>query len=155
LKQCTLDNTIKLHVADTFNNNDQIIHTKANDKKLTMQLISISPSGDINMQYMGTHYKLKLYTEQSFDKLKYMLPKKEIDLSSLILSPMPGIVKSISVKPGDQVIEGQEICIVEAMKMQNKLVANKTGKVNLILFNFHLIRLIVNLISFYLNRLRV
>jgi propionyl-CoA carboxylase alpha chain len=61
--------------------------------------------------------------------LKHMPAKKEIDLSSVVLSPMPGIVKSIAVKVGQRVIEGHEICTVEAMKMQNKLVANRTGVV--------------------------
>jgi biotin carboxyl carrier protein len=58
-----------------------------------------------------------------------MLPKKIIDVSSKIISPMPGVVKNIAVKEGQQVIEGQEICVVEAMKMQNKLVASRSGKV--------------------------
>jgi propionyl-CoA carboxylase alpha chain len=44
---------------------------------------------------------------------------KELDTSDLVLSPMPGKVVSISVKAGDVVGEGQEIAVVEAMKMQN------------------------------------
>lgn len=71
--------------------------------------------------------------------LKHMPEKKEIDLSSVVLSPMPGIVKSIAVEVGQKVIEGHEICTVEAMKMQNKLVANRTGVVNLDFFDFLLI----------------
>lgn len=58
-----------------------------------------------------------------------MLPKKKVDLSSQIISPMPGIVKSIAVEIGQMVAEGSEICTVEAMKMQNKLVATRNGKV--------------------------
>lgn len=58
-----------------------------------------------------------------------MPEKKQVDLSSSILSPMPGIVKSVAVEVGQLVNEGTEICTVEAMKMQNKLVATKTGKV--------------------------
>jgi propionyl-CoA carboxylase alpha chain len=58
-----------------------------------------------------------------------MPAKKVVDTSSMIISPMPGIVKSVTVKVGDMVSEGAEICTVEAMKMQNKLVASKQGKV--------------------------
>ena len=58
--------------------------------------------------------------------------KPKIDLSSQILSPMPGIVKSIAVQVGQKVNEGQEICTVEAMKMQNKLNASRSGKVTTI-----------------------
>lgn len=42
-----------------------------------------------------------------------MPAKKQIDLSTLIISPMPGIVKSIAVEVGQQVVEGHEICTVE------------------------------------------
>jgi propionyl-CoA carboxylase alpha chain len=56
--------------------------------------------------------------------------KPKLDLSAQILSPMPGIVKSIAVQVGQKVNEGQEICTVEAMKMQNKLTAAKTGTVS-------------------------
>jgi propionyl-CoA carboxylase alpha chain len=58
-----------------------------------------------------------------------MLPKKKADLSSIIIAPMPGMVKSVSVEVGQMVGEGQEICVVEAMKMQNKLLASRPGKV--------------------------
>lgn len=56
-----------------------------------------------------------------------MPAKKHVDLSSQVLSPMPGIVKSVAVQVGQKVNEGQEICTVEAMKMQNKLIASRVG----------------------------
>nr|2JKU_A Chain A, PROPIONYL-COA CARBOXYLASE ALPHA CHAIN, MITOCHONDRIAL [Homo sapiens] len=49
--------------------------------------------------------------------------------SSVLRSPMPGVVVAVSVKPGDAVAEGQEICVIEAMKMQNSMTAGKTGTV--------------------------
>jgi acetyl/propionyl-CoA carboxylase alpha subunit len=42
---------------------------------------------------------------------------------------MPGTLVSLAVKEGDEVFEGQEIAIVEAMKMQNRLVAPRVGKI--------------------------
>uniref|UniRef100_A0A4W5KWP3 Lipoyl-binding domain-containing protein n=1 Tax=Hucho hucho TaxID=62062 RepID=A0A4W5KWP3_9TELE len=51
------------------------------------------------------------------------------DTSSILRSPMPGSVVAVSVKPGDVVAEGQEICVIEAMKMQNSLIAAKAAKV--------------------------
>lgn len=39
---------------------------------------------------------------------------------------------AVSVKPGDMVAEGQEICVIEAMKMQNSMTAGKMGKVKLV-----------------------
>jgi propionyl-CoA carboxylase alpha chain len=59
-----------------------------------------------------------------------MPEKKQIDLASVLVSPMPGIVKSVSVKVGQRVSDGQEVCVVEAMKMQNKLTAGRAGVVS-------------------------
>jgi biotin carboxyl carrier protein len=44
-------------------------------------------------------------------------------------APLPGKVLSVSVKPGDNVAEGDEICIIEAMKMENPIMAPVAGKV--------------------------
>lgn len=48
---------------------------------------------------------------------------------SLVVAPMQGVVVDILVEPGDTVSDGQAICIVEAMKMENELVAQKDGTV--------------------------
>ena len=42
-------------------------------------------------------------------------------------SPMPGIIVSVSVKEGDQVITGDGVCVLEAMKMQQTLRADWSG----------------------------
>ncbi len=58
------------------------------------------------------------------------LPKKEKpDLSKLIISPMPGLVVSVDVEVGQAVQEGEAVCIVEAMKMQNIIRAEANGTV--------------------------
>jgi pyruvate carboxylase subunit B len=46
-----------------------------------------------------------------------------------ITAPMPGLVVAIRVKPGDSVIAGQGVAVVEAMKMQNELLARHGGVV--------------------------
>ena len=74
-------------------------------------------------------YNLKVVTKNAYDLLKYMPKKKQVDMSTVVVSPMPGIVKSVAVEVGQMINEGGEICTVEAMKMQNKLVASKTGKI--------------------------
>lgn len=71
-----------------------------------------------------------MFDKPTYELYKYMPEKKHVDLSSTIISPMPGIVKSVAVEVGQMVNDGAEICVVEAMKMQNKLVASRTGKVS-------------------------
>ena len=48
-------------------------------------------------------------------------------------APMPGIILEISVKPGDQVVTGDTICVLEAMKMQQRLRADWSGVVKSVL----------------------
>jgi len=46
-----------------------------------------------------------------------MAPPKHVDHAKSVISPMPGSIVSVSVEPGQTVAEGQELLIVEAMKM--------------------------------------
>lgn len=50
-----------------------------------------------------------------------------------IVAPMPGLVVAIRVKKGDKVEPGQAVAVVEAMKMQNELTAQRGGEVSVIL----------------------
>ncbi|OBS79914.1 hypothetical protein A6R68_21885, partial [Neotoma lepida] len=73
-------------------------------------------------------YKVHILTKLAAELNKFMLEKVTEDTSSILRSPMPGVVVAVSVKPGDMVAEGQEICVIEAMKMQNSMTAGKMGK---------------------------
>jgi acetyl-CoA/propionyl-CoA carboxylase biotin carboxyl carrier protein len=48
----------------------------------------------------------------------------------IVASPMPGIIKSVDVAVGDKVNEGDTLCILEAMKMENPIVAPASGKIS-------------------------
>ena len=80
-------------------------------------------------------YEIRVLPESVAKYMPLMPAKKQIDLASVLISPMPGIVKSVSVKVGQRVAEGQEVCVVEAMKMQNKLTAGRIGVVCVFLNN--------------------
>ncbi len=64
---------------------------------------------------------------------KYMLEKQPEDLSKFLLSPMPGLLTSLTVSEGDVVRQGAELAIVEAMKMENSLPADQDCTVKSIL----------------------
>jgi propionyl-CoA carboxylase alpha chain len=58
------------------------------------------------------------------------MPRKEVaDTSRLLLSPMPGLLSSIAVVPGQEVAAGEPLAIVEAMKMENVLRAERDGRI--------------------------
>ncbi len=61
-------------------------------------------------------------------------PRKLADTSKLIVSPMPGLVVSISVEPGQEVKSGEGVVVVEAMKMQNIIRAETDGVVKTVGF---------------------
>ncbi len=50
-------------------------------------------------------------------------------MSTQILSPMPGKIVEISVKEGDTVLDGQELLVLEAMKMENPIASTIDGKI--------------------------
>ena len=54
----------------------------------------------------------------------------KIDYAKSIISPMPGTIVSTSVQAGDTVVEGQQLCIIEAMKMQNVMRAEISGVID-------------------------
>jgi propionyl-CoA carboxylase alpha chain len=66
-------------------------------------------------------------------ELAALMPvKKPPDLSRYLLSPMPGLLVSLAVAAGQDVKAGQEVCVVEAMKMENLLRAERDGRVSVL-----------------------
>ena len=58
------------------------------------------------------------------------MPKKTPpDTSRLVRSPMPGLIISVGVAAGQDVKAGQELCVLEAMKMENVLRAERDGTI--------------------------
>jgi len=61
---------------------------------------------------------------------KLMIEKTPPDTSKLLLCPMPGLIVKVEVSVGDEVQEGQSLCTVEAMKMENILRAERKSIVS-------------------------
>ena len=61
-----------------------------------------------------------------------MLEKIPPDLSRFLICPMPGLLVSLNVAAGDTVEAGQPLAVVEAMKMENILRAEKSGVVKVV-----------------------
>ena len=61
-----------------------------------------------------------------------MIAKIPPDMSRYLICPMPGLLVALHVKVGDSVEAGQPLAVVEAMKMENILRAEKSAKVKTI-----------------------
>ena len=57
----------------------------------------------------------------------HMLAKEPADTAQFLLSPMPGLLVSVAVTVGQEVKVGEELAVVEAMKMENVLRAERDG----------------------------
>jgi len=77
----------------------------------------------------GSQVDVQIVTPKVAELLKYMPEKPEPDLSNFLLSPMPGLLVSLAVKEGDVINAGQELAVLEAMKMENTLLAECDGVV--------------------------
>jgi propionyl-CoA carboxylase alpha chain len=56
-------------------------------------------------------------------------PRQNSKNVNAVHSPIPGVVVSVSVQPGDEVKTGQELCVIEAMKMKNPIRSLRSGVV--------------------------
>ncbi|KAM4729978.1 propionyl-CoA carboxylase alpha chain [Anableps anableps] len=119
----------KAEVCGQWNLASSLLPVTVNGADRMLQCLSREASGTIVLQYMGTLFKLRILTWRAAELDSYMPEKVSEDTSSILRSPMPGTVVAVSVKPGDTVAEGQEICVIEAMKMQNSLTAARQAKV--------------------------
>ncbi|MBU3602381.1 acetyl-CoA carboxylase biotin carboxylase subunit [Polynucleobacter sp. AM-25C3] len=77
----------------------------------------------------GAHYECMVLSPLGAELQRRMLVKVPPDTSKLVMSPMPGLLTNISVKVGEAVTAGQKLAAIEAMKMENTLVAAQDGVV--------------------------
>jgi propionyl-CoA carboxylase alpha chain len=77
----------------------------------------------------GSQVDVQVVTPRVAELLKYMPEKAPPDLSKFLISPMPGLLVSVAVKEGDVVNAGQELAVLEAMKMENTLLSSCDGVV--------------------------
>ena len=60
------------------------------------------------------------------------MPAPVMNQAKTVPAPIPGVIVSVSVREGDSVVFGQELCVLEAMKMKNLIKANRPGKIAVI-----------------------
>ena len=82
-----------------------------------------------SLAHRGVSVEARVYTRREAD-LAALMPERHVaDTSKSLLCPMPGLVKSVHVVEGQEVKAGESLCIVEAMKMENVLRAERDATV--------------------------
>ncbi len=111
-------------------------HALLDDKKYDIRFEKtdfIAKHYEINVN--GNLYKVEIHDELDLLISGMGLDKVKEKKDTHIISPMPGLILNITVKPGDQVHEGDPLLVLEAMKMENQLSASGEGIVKEILVN--------------------
>ena len=81
------------------------------------------------LSYRGIQTPVYVYTEREAELAALMPVKAPADMSKFLLCPMPGLVKAINTSEGQEVKAGDALAVVEAMKMENILRAERDGTV--------------------------
>lgn len=127
----TLTSDTQCTVRSTFATNDIVFESRVDeDDAMTFQLAQLGDTyQSLSLIYKGCEYSATVHTEQEYKLQSHFLEVEKEDLSKIIASPMPGQVISVNVQVGDIIAAGQEVLVVEAMKMQNALRATGSGVV--------------------------
>jgi propionyl-CoA carboxylase alpha chain len=86
-----------------------------------------------HLTYQGVEVAVRVFTERETELMAKMPVKERPDTSKFLLCPMPGLVVSLNVSEGQEVAAGEALCVVEAMKMENVLKAERDATVAKIL----------------------
>ena len=85
-----------------------------------------------DLSHRGVETRAYVYTEREAAAARLMPAKKVVDSGKAVRCPMPGLVISIAVAEGQEVKAGETLAVVEAMKMENVLRAERDGVVKAI-----------------------
>ena len=83
----------------------------------------------LTLRWRGCEVTAHVRTPRAAELAATMPAKEALDLSRFLLSPMPGLVVALPASEGDKVRVGQPLAIVDAMKMENVLRAQRDGRV--------------------------
>jgi propionyl-CoA carboxylase alpha chain len=94
------------------------------------RIVQIARAGrDWTLTSRGASHKVQVYPAHVAELTRHMIEKVPPDLSRFLIAPMPGLLTALHVAEGDKVEAGQPLAVVEAMKMENILRAQKSATV--------------------------
>ena len=115
----------KQHVAIEWRPGQPLVRATIDGRFLVAQVDPIL-EGYV-LTHGGAELRVLLRTRRAAEYAARMPPKAAPDTSRLVRSPMPGLIVAVTVAAGQDVKFGQELCVLEAMKMENVLRAERDG----------------------------
>ena len=105
-----------------------LFHGLVNDDEVCLQMERTG--NGFRVRHAGYQGEIRIISSLAAELLNRMPVKKLADTSGQLLSPMPGLLVSLEVIVGDAVKLGDALAVVEAMKMENQLFAERDGVVS-------------------------
>jgi propionyl-CoA carboxylase alpha chain len=106
---------------------DRLVYTEVDGEEIVVKIDPLRMG--LKMTTRGAIHKVEVLPARIAHLGQHMIEKIPPDLSRFLICPMPGLLVSLNVGEGDKVEAGQPLAVVEAMKMENILRAEKSGTV--------------------------
>ena len=116
-----------LRVEGNWTPGDTLAHMTLNGTPLVLKVDKVTHG--FRLRTRGADLRVHVRSPRQAELARLMPEKLPPDTSRMLLCPMPGLIVKINVEEGQEVQEGQALCTVEAMKMENILRAEKKGVV--------------------------
>ena len=130
----SIDGGAPVEVCSDYVASSPIIRATFDSVPVMAQFMGETLTG-FTIQFHGAVWNVNVLTPHQKAAMAHMPVAPELDLSKLVLAPISGTIRSIAVSVGDKVAVGQEIAVLEAMKMHNSLKAGGSGVVKAVHFS--------------------
>ena len=124
----TFDDGASLRVEGEWTPGMMLADMSVDGAPLVMKVGKIT--GGFRIRNRGADLKMHVRSPRQAELALHMIEKLPPDTSKMLLCPMPGLIVKVDVEVGQEVQEGQALCTVEAMKMENILRAERKGVVS-------------------------
>ncbi len=118
-------NNFNFSLVSDWRLNHKLLAAKINDKKEYFKINKILNLNKINIEHLGIKIDVSIFSSNQKIYYDYMPKQSNEDLSRMLISPMPGLVKAVSVLDSQKIKSGEQLIIIEAMKMENILRSEK------------------------------
>jgi propionyl-CoA carboxylase alpha chain len=105
----------------------EILHLHDGERDHALQIARVA--GGYRLAQGGMRARVCVRSPRAAELARFMPKKAAADASKLLVCPMPGLVVSVAVTVGQEVKTGEALAVVEAMKMENVLRAERDGKI--------------------------